>query len=380
MPASQIVIWQDQKDDCIVGSYCSEGPPMNIEIPHLRGLCVMTAVGKECWDACNTAHTVQQYSGANTKAIAMMVKQLRTGNGPAGAACPGSKSSFVNETICNQGERCTPPGLTWGRGMCVSVGGMGDQCKDMCDTSLPMTMFHDQAGKQAGTLRIVQQVRAGRDPSGLTTCPGLTVWVWLWFPIILCCLIGICGATYYAFSAYRGRMKPRGAYREPSANQQYDQEQNQYDDRYQQEDGMPPPQTMEQMDQMPQTYQDDPMPVAEPLLAEPMYEEKAPAYEVNLFEQPNLFPGLQPLTVAAPSTSYPVQGFTQSFQPVQGFAPAAYSQSMSGVGMPQMASRPAVVSQVYTQPGAAMTTQVPYGAYGAYGGATYPGTTSMRIG
>ena len=44
-----------------------------------------------------------------------MVKQFRTGQRGQNS-CPGAKLT----TTCNPGERCTPPGLTWGRGMCTS--------------------------------------------------------------------------------------------------------------------------------------------------------------------------------------------------------------------------------------------------------------------
>jgi len=383
IPATTAVIFPDVSDTaCTPGSYCTSN--VGILTPQIRGLCVNsgTTSGQQCWDACNTNHSLDSFGMAQPagtqKALAMMVKQLRTGN--RYGSCPGSKSSAA-ETVCNPGERCTPPGLTWGRGMCITISNgtiQGDQCLDMCDTSIPMSTYSTTPGKEEGTLRIVRQVQAGRDPSGMTTCPGVTVWVWLWFPLLLCCCIGLCAGAYYGFSAYKSRLKPRN-YREPINEPYMEEGQGPYVDYQDQQPQMDqygdqaPPQTMDGME--------DPMPViepqAEPLLAAPMaFEEKGP--EINLFDQPNLMAGLAPLTVAAPTSAYPVAGsnyitsYTQA--PITTYPQAG---SMMIQGQPQAASM-SVAAPVYLNAGA-MTTQPTYGAYGAYG-TSYPATSSMRIG
>lgn len=385
IPGTTNQIYPDVEDGtCTPGGYCT--PNAGILIPTIRGLCVaVPGMTQQCWDACNDNHTLDLYGAGQPattqKALAMMVKQLRTGR--RYGSCPGSASAAAarRETICNPGERCTPPGLTWGRGMCITMAGNGtglqqDACLDMCDTSIPETTWKSTPGKQAGTLRMVRQVQAGRDPSGLTTCPGISVWVWLWFPIFLCCAIGCCAGSYYSFMYYKNRIKPNRSYREP-VNEPFmedGQGMGQYNDfpqgQPQEMDAYPPPQTMDAME--------DPMPVIEPqqepLLAEvpvapaAFVEEKV---EPNLFDQPNLMAGLAPLTVAAPTASYPVAGsnYITSYQ--------AAPQYTTSYAVPQAASM-SVAAPVYVAGGA--TTVTPsYGAYGAYG-TTYPGTTSMRIG
>jgi hypothetical protein len=276
--------------------------------------------------------------------------------------------------------------------MCLTIPGQGNQCTDMCNTKIPLDTFHDTPGKQAGTVAIVEMVRAGRDPAGLTTCPGPSVWIWLWIPILLCCLIGFCALAYYMWNYYRQRLKRgRSGYREPEPG--YVEDQVPYAD-YQQVspqdmeyDQMAPPQTMD----MDQTL--EPMPVAEPYqeiapqTAMPLLEEKAVELSgPNLFGDPSLMGGFAPAAVAAPA-AYAIGGPTYA-QPYM-LQPQATSMAvsnyggLSGYGGSAYQSRP-MVGGVVT--GASVPSYGAYGAYGApnaYGGAnvtTYPGTTSMRIG
>lgn len=252
-----------------------------------------------------------------------------------------------------------------------------DACLDMCDTSIPESTWKSTPGKQAGTLRIVRQVQAGRDPSGMTTCPGISVWIWLWFPIFLCILLGCVYCSITTFNLYKTRLKPNRGYREP-VNEPFMEDgvgQGPYND-FQAEQQMQdmqdfaPPQTMDGME--------DPMPVIEPqqepLIAEPpaaAVEAVEAKVEPNLFDQPNLMAGLAPLTVAAPTAAYPVAGsnYITSY--------TAAPQYTTSYAVPQAASM-SVAAPVYVA-GGATTTMPTYGAYGAYG-TTYPGTTSMRIG
>lgn len=308
------------------------------------------------------------YSTTNTAGIALMVKQLRTGM--RSNSCP-----VVDEDpACNAGQRCTPPGYTWGRGMCTTVTGKGNQCLDMCDEALALTAFHDTPGKQAGTVSIVEMVRAGRDPAGLTTCPLPTIWIWLWIPLLTCGAIGLCAGAFYVFKfrsglSKRGRkgyQEPEPAYADDQApyvdyQQDYQQEPEfqQDDQQYYTQDQMvsaAAPQTQEQF----QAQLEDPMPVVDQGLYEPA---AAPA-EPNLFDQPGL---MAPLTQKQqPSTIV---------QPMGTMYPGMVAPSAAGgyTTMPQRQATPQY------------TSQPTYGAYGAYGGATtvaaaYPGTTSMRIG
>merc|ERR1719316_2667459 len=95
--------------------------------------------------------------------------------------------------------------------------GTGNVCLDMCNTDIPLDTFHDTPGKVAGTVSLVEMVRAGQDPAGLTQCPMASVWLWLWIPLLLCVLIGICAAAYWMFNFYTGRLKKfkNKGYREP---------------------------------------------------------------------------------------------------------------------------------------------------------------------
>jgi len=291
---------------------------------------------------------------------------------------------------CNPGDRCTPAGLTWGRGMCVTITGQGNQCLDMCSTKIPLDTFHDTPGKKAGTLDIVKQVRGGRDPAGLTTCPGPSVWIWLWIPVVLVCLSGCLGAAYVMYMRMRAAKRggSKGKYREPE-KAFIDDQQAPYDDygdagaqpAFEDQRDLeqfaaqsppqyaarsPPPQTQEQLEL-------DPMPVIEqPDLDVPSFrgleaeEQAAPIVEFpGLFDQPNLMQGLAPPTLATPNL----------FQNI-GLAPLRPSYSQAPV-----TSYPQAGSMVLG--GGMMGSQPPsYGAYGAYGANTtvYPGTTSMRIG
>jgi len=378
VPASLAPTYPDQQDpNCVVGQSCSTGSL----VPTVRGLCVTDMGSNWCWDACNLKHPVTSYSTANQAGIALMVKQLRTGM--RFGSCPGA--SFT--PTCNPGERCTPPGSTWGRGMCTTQVGAGNQCLDMCNYKIPMDTFHDTPGKQAGTVQIVQMVRAGRDPAGLTTCPGASVWVWLWFPLLLFCSIGMCALAYWMFNFYRGRLKRGGnkGYREPE--QPYVEEGQPYVDYDQ-----VAPQDMDQMAPQDQYYgEEDPMPVVD---QQDYGAVLAPAAvpvstEPNLFEQPMLMPlaagsvyAQQPLTTgypttyAAPMTMAPqmYQANSMSVSGAQGYT-TTYQQA----AMPQYVSQ-AAVPQYTSQMLAAPVTMQPYGAYGGATATTYPGTTSMRMG
>lgn len=343
-------------------------------MPAERGLCVATAVSKSCWDACNMAHPVESYATGGTAdmiaGVALMVKQIRTGM--RFGSCPGA--TFT--PTCNPGERCTPPGLTWGRGMCLTVTGKGNQCLDMCDDQIPLTTFHDTPGKQAGTVSMVQLVRAGRDPAGLTTCPMRSIWLWLWIPLFLCFVIGLCAGVYYLFNLSKSRGK-RGnkAFREQDPA--YAEDEAPLMD-YQQvgpEDmdmRMAPPQTMDQMDPMPviDDYpQDNPvtMPLGGQFAAAPSLSQPTPEY--NIFN-PQLGSATTsaPQAVAAPmGTYYPgmavptvsTYAAPATLASPMTFPPQAGSMSVSGYQGSMLQSRPA------------------YGAYGSYGPVTTP---SMRIG
>jgi len=332
-----------------------------------RGLCT---TGNVCWDACNDQlHPDERaYStDENTQdAIALMIKELRTGiRNPFGQGCPGG----VLKSTCNAGERCTPPGLTLYRGMCVTsaTAGVGNQCLDMCDTKIPLETFKASVGKQAGTYSMAEQVRAGRDPQGYTECPGLSPWLWLWIPILLLILIGCCGAAYYMYNKMR-RMK-RGKGQDQQEQPLY-QDQYQYPAEYPEDGGMQPP--ME-----PMTVTEDPMPALAPETA-PYYEPEVPqapvAYsevavapfqpvEVQpssaLFGQPNLMGGFPTTTVAAPVTTMLPTQYSSAPITMQGAYPA----------YPQ-ASSMAMSNTMMSQYGAA-----PFGAYGQQ-----VGSTSYRVG
>jgi len=261
--------------------------------------------------------------------------------------------------------------------MCITVTGKGNQCLDMCDAKISLDTFHDTPGKQAGTIGIVEQVRAGRDPAGFTTCPGPSVWLWLWIPLSLCCVIGFCALAYYMFNYYRGRLK---RYREPVEQPAYVDEQGyvSYDQ------GMPQPQDATDLQQM-APGQDEPMPVidqpmvggAMPVIEQPaVLEPQTVAAGQNLFGgEPNLMAGLQqPQTVITPQAAglYP-----QMAAPMTAYTPQLSTVQMAG--QPTMASRPVYGGQSMTMGGSVLSTGIPsYSAYGAYG-TTYP-TGSMRIG
>lgn len=329
----------------------------------------------------------------------MFIKQLRTGM--RSGSCPGASLM----PTCNPGERCTPSGLTWGRGMCVTITNQGNQCLDMCSTKIPLDTFHDTPGKKAGTLNIVEQVRGGRDPAGLTTCPGPSVWIWLWIPVVLCCLSGLLGLAYLMYMRMRAakRGASKGKYREPEMAF-IDEQQPPYGD-YGEAGAQPPFEDQRELEQFaaqsppqfaaqpppqqtqppPQQTQEqlelDPMPVIEqPDLDVPGFrgleaaEQAAPIVEFpGLFDQPNLVQGWAPPTLATPNLF-----------PGIGLAPLANSYSQAPVTyFPQAGSMVLGGGALGSRPAYGMTPQTPsYGAYGAYGTPTtvYPGTTSMRIG
>jgi len=398
------LIYKDAADgSCVPGKTCTAAAILT-GLPALRSLCVATAGGNKCWDACNTAHAPTDYYAASavndlSEGYAMFVKQLRTGMRTG--SCPGSKYS----PTCNPGDRCTPAGLTLYRGMCVTITGAGNQCLDMCDKKTVLAISQT-AGKQAGTLDTVNAVRAGRDPKGRTTCPGPSVWIWLWIPIVLCCLMGFVFGAWkvYEMKLARSRKSNKGAYREPD---QPFADENPASAIYQ-------PQEMDQVDAPPMAAagayapkaappmepENDPMPVLQP---EPVY--SAPVEVVQPTESfPNLF-GPGPVSLVAPQTVAPnffpgmgtlQQPITTYSQPIMTSYPQAYPQA--GSFQPQVLQAPRTTS-AYTTPFVGsmtnpMTTVPPsYGAYGAYGASpsygaqqmaanttVYPGTTSMRIG
>lgn len=380
-----VAVYPDVADECDVGMQCPKGL-LTDPARTVRSICVATAGGSQCWDACNSAHAVKDYSTTNTDGVALMIKQLRTGM--RYGSCPGGKYT----PVCNAGERCTPAGLTWGRGMCTTITGQGNQCLDMCNEAITLADFKTTPGKQSGTIQIIEMVRAGRDPIGRTTCPLTTIWVWLWLPLLACCAIAICAGTFYAYRTYAGRSK-RGAnkgYREPEQPYADDQapyvdygQDYQQDPEFQQDyaqgydqNAMPPPQTMEQM------QMEDPMPVVDQGLYEPAL---APAAApLSGIGEPNIFDGVMaaPLTMA-PSTM--VQSMPMgTVYPAAGQMTMApqYQSSMMVSGAQGYTTAPQYTSSMMVAP---VGTQLPsYGAYGAYGGAApttvYPGTTSMRIG
>lgn len=345
--------WYDDQPDtkCPIGGACSKTEPdqtTGILIPPDRGLCVGTGgVAQQCWDACNLEHHPLDYSSdANTReAIAIMVKQFRTGFRVD--SCQGA----MLQATCYAGDRCTPPGLTLYRGMCVATKTQGNLCLDMCDTSIPLDTFHDSVGKQAGTLSTVQQVRGGRDPQGYTTCPGASVWVWLWIPILLCCLLGFCALAYWMFQYYRGRLKKYSKKDRMDTEQPFVQDDVPYGNYDQ---AMPQPDPMPVMDQQMPVLEMDPGQM-EPILDQTNVEmapqaaapDLVPIMEPvqggSIFGQPPLLMGTpQPVTVMPPGYGYSQAGSMAMSNPMMsGYAP---------------------------------------GPYGAYGGVTTYPTTSMRVG
>jgi len=257
--------------------------------------------------------------------------------------------------------------------MCVtSAVGLGNQCLDMCDTSIPMALFKDTPGKQAGTVNIVNAVRAGRDPKGMVTCPITGAMLWLLIPLTLCCCVGLVGGAAWVFNYMRALRRKQNQknqnYREPE--QQFLEEQQQPYADYGQE------QPQEQYQQ--RDYAAEPMPVMEPMVEVPVLQ----AGEQNIFGgAPNLMGGLAPLsaplTVAAPTTMYPSLAApmtaaypTASYQlPAQGYAQAGSSYVTGSQFGGSMALT-----------GGAMATQMPaYGAYGAYGAQAAPQMVSTSL-
>jgi len=311
-----------------------------------------------CWDACNLEHDEMDYAtGANQKGMALMVKTFRTANRGADS-CPGS----VMQATCTPGDRCTPQGLTLYRGMCTPVAGSqtwlpmppykpGNQCLDMCDTKIPLDAFHDAPGKQAGTVSLVEQIRGGRDPAGYTTCPGASVWVWLWFPILLCCLLGFCYLAYWMFNYYRTRLR-KDKNRSMRDNEPFVQDEvpyGNYDQVQPQMGGGGDPMPVMEQEKMP-VMDVDQIPQMQPVVQQQPMTVAAPAAGQSLFGTPDLMGGLAPATVMPPTTTTYTQASPYSMQ-----VPMAT----------QMTQMPAAT---YSQYGAA-----PYGAYSSYGG-------SYRIG
>lgn len=345
----------DQPDaNCVPMGECTSAVTTDDE----RGLCVAAGDAgtstNMCWDACNTAHDELSYVGnaipanfAYQRGVALMVKQFRTGQ-----RGQNSCENVLATSVCNPGERCTPPGLTWGRGMCTYKAGAGNECLDMCSLTTPESAFK-APGKEAGTIATVRAVRANRDPRGLTTCPGPSVWYWLWIPILLCCCIGFCAIAYYAYTYYRQRLKKyRGGNDSHHAYVGGDMPEEPFVDYNQVEPQPTPTYTIEE----PAPIYEEP-PQLQPVSAAP---EPAPLTG-NIFGEPNLL--RTPSAVPQPQTVVQPMG--------------AYG------GFPTVVSQPAGTS---FQPmyGGSMATGMPqYSAYGAYGQTGAVGgfpTNSMRIG
>jgi len=360
--------------------------------------------------------------------IALMVKQFRTGQ-KGSDSCPGARLT----ADCVLDTRCTPPGLTYKRGWCTSVDGHGMECLDMCD---PASDFKGK-GAQAGTMQLVEQVRAGRDPQGYTQCPSASVWRWIWFPLLLCCCVGICALTYAGYRYYMTRLKKFNNKEKMSG-------------RYADEDmlGGAPPMDYSQVAPQPPSEEFmnkdlppaampalDPLPVGEPgittlataatpgqallnvnsqagfEIGQMIQINEGPMQEVNEITgfgslvlkhplqnnhpagtpikalpagtsqaggsifgaPPSLLSNALPTTMAAPQTV---------ITPMQGSTYTSYPMggSMYGVGVPQTTSyvSTGAAAPVTTAYGGSMATAMPsYGAYGAYT-TQYP-TTSMRI-
>jgi len=256
--------------------------------------------------------------------------------------------------------------------MCITMAGKGNTCLDMCDTKIPLDTFHDTPGKQAGTVGIVEQVRAGRDPAGFTTCPGPSVWLWLWIPLLLCCAVGFCALAYFMFNYYRGRLKrsvKNRGYSEPEEPYvedgppyaDYNQGLPQQEADFQQ---MPPPQDDRDVALEPMPVIDQTQYPAEPLVEVPIVTGQAAA--PNLFGgAPDLMAGLAPATVAMAA-------------PAPLYAGMAAPLTTAGSSYAPYTVAPGALQTVSPMYGGSMAVQPTYGAYGAYG-TTYP-TGSMRIG
>lgn len=331
---------------CIIGESCCATPEnCNVVTPFYRGLCT---TGNICWDACNDDLHPDERSYSekeDTKdALALMIKELRTGiRNPFGQGCPGG----VLKSTCNAGERCTPPGLTLYRGMCVTTAtGQGNQCLDMCDSKIPLETFKASVGKQAGTYSMAEQVRAGRDPQGYTECPGLSPWLWLWIPILLLILIGCCAAAYMMYNKMR-RLKNRHPQQEPMVQDyQPDYEQQQFEQVQPQMEPMPIEEPMPVNPVVEDTVQEAPMTYGVPPL-QPV----TVAPTGDLFGSPNLMGGFPTTTaVAAPVTTTVL--------------PTQYSSAPVTTAYPQYSSM-------------AMSSQYGAAPYGAY---NQVGSTSYRVG
>jgi len=222
--------------------------------PNHRGICVQTTT-RQCWDACAPEIPLSEYAGTTTDeslrvGIAMMVQQART----ALNLC--MREEFRQGAECDLGTRCTFHTLY--RGVCTvstTNGVSKNTCLDMCDTSIPLEQYEHGSGEREGNMKLVQQVRGGRDPNGETFCPGQTVWMWLWFPILLCCLIGSMAGLFYAYRRWKS------AVRSQRKQQQYmDQDYQDYQDDFDYQ-GTGPPQDMEQ------AYMQAPAPAPAPVEA-----------------------------------------------------------------------------------------------------------------
>jgi len=241
--------------------------------------------------------------------------------------CPGMETL----TECQPGARCTNPMEGYLSGMCVYVEGSvpPNVCRNMCDTTYSLQSYNTP-GKAAGTMETVEAVRSGNDPLGRTTCPGLTIWVWLWVPILLCCCIACCAGAYYAYTFYRQRLKRGRGYREEG----------------------------EKKDVTP--FLEEPYAEYAPVDQEPMPVVDQPPVEMPVTEAALPPPVEAPIAGAAPLTQLYAQ-------------PAATTTPFTMPMAGSMYSQPGYQSMSY--PMGSHVTQMPtYGAYSGYGAG------SMRIG
>jgi hypothetical protein len=312
--------------------------------PNHGSICVEPQTGvTQCWNACDPARTdLNSYSGvqgngnpASTtaaeragdveirQAIAMMVQSARTVQG----LCPGAE--WNTNVECNLNTRCTA--YTLNRGFC-SIGANGAHvCKDMCDSSIPIDQYGGTAGiatNKADVEHTVSLVRANRDPLGETICPGATVWLWLWFPIVLCCIIGCCYGGYVAYNHWRrvNRNKNRLNQRE----QEYDYDREPAYDDYPQDQEMLPPQDFPQ-DFGPEDPQYMPVQGDEPPLAtrEP---------EKDLMDV--VAPPVAPPPPGAPPQRGSFQPPGTAFAPPGMAAPSTFYNSQRGSFQPPMTQYP----------------------------------------
>jgi hypothetical protein len=210
----------------------------------------------------------------------------------------------------------------------------------------------------------------------------------LWFPLTVIILLATCAGLFQAKKIYDAR------FRRYNNNKQFQEEMQEefadYDQVQPQEQFEPVPsqhsdrRSMDRpLDQTQYNEAEDPMPVVDP--PAPVVVQETP--------QRNIFDGAAPLTVAAPSPVVTAPGAAYAAPTSSVYAAPTYAApttmpttlSYSGV-QPRVGSMTVgggVLQSVTTAPTTTsmqvggMATQVPYGAYGAYG---QPAITSMRVG